>query len=229
MATIAPRLLLFFVAAAATVHGQGQPPRITPEDARFHVGQFATVCGPVVRVTCADGGMTLGLAARHGDDRLRIRFPSVDANALAARSDRIAGYNVCGTGIISQTPSGHEIVVNDAAASETLNAALAGDAAGFGAGARSACDPAVTLPTLRRSVRPDYPSGPGNEIRGNVFLQLVVLADGTVGDIKVVSGLHPDLDKSSVAAMRRFQFNPGSVDNIPAAVVISGEMAFTGR
>lgn len=64
---------------------------------------------------------------------------------------------------------------------------------------------------------PAYPSSSrrrGEE--GAVILELVVLADGTVGDIKVkVSSGHPRLDRSALKAVKTWRYTPAQQDGKP--------------
>jgi TonB family protein len=221
-------LLSLLFAAVVTSVGLGQePPRITPEQAGSRVGQVATICSPVVNVTCEDAGISLTLAMKRGDARVRLRFPEFPATALGTRPDRLLGYNVCATGNIARTQSGHEIVLTDASVLESLQATLASEVRVFGPDAHHLCEADVKSPRLRRGAPPNYTSATKSAgIRGNVFLQAVVLANGKVGDVRVVSGLHPELDRASVAAMKTFEFDPGTYNDAPASVTVAGEMAF---
>jgi protein TonB len=88
----------------------------------------------------------------------------------------------------------------------------------------------VSLPQVTRSVQPGYTSeAMQNRIEGKVGLDAVVLADGTVGDVKVVQSLDSvyGLDKNAVAAMTQWEFKPGMKDGKPVAVRIHVEMAYT--
>jgi len=88
----------------------------------------------------------------------------------------------------------------------------------------------VSLPQVTRSVQPGYTSEAiQNRIEGKVGLEAIVLADGTVGDVKVVQSLDSvyGLDKNAVAGMKQWVFKPGMKDNKPVAVRIHVDMAFT--
>jgi protein TonB len=87
----------------------------------------------------------------------------------------------------------------------------------------------VSLPQVTRSVQPNYTSeAMQNRIEGKVGLDAVVLADGTVGDVKVVQSLDSvyGLDKNAVAAMKQWEFKPGMKDSKPVAVRIHVDMAY---
>lgn len=88
----------------------------------------------------------------------------------------------------------------------------------------------VSLPQVTRSVQPGYTSeAMQNRIEGKVGLEAIVLADGTVGDVRVVESLDSvhGLDKNAVAAMKQWVFKAGMKDDKPVAVRIHVQMAFT--
>ena len=72
---------------------------------------------------------------------------------------------------------------------------------------RGLSEPAYPAPDVRQ----------GNE--GTVMLSVYVLADGTVGDVRLLktSGF-PRLDASALSEARRWKFNPGTEDGKPAAM-----------
>ena len=88
----------------------------------------------------------------------------------------------------------------------------------------------VSVPTVTRQVQPQYTSEAiANRIEGKVGLSTVVLADGKVGDVKVIRSLDSvhGLDEAAVKAMKQWEFKPGTRDGKPVAVRVSIEMAFT--
>lgn len=88
----------------------------------------------------------------------------------------------------------------------------------------------VSLPQVIKQVQPAYTSeAMQNRIEGNVGLEAVVLADGTVGDVRVVESLDSiyGLDKNAVSAMKQWQFKPGQKDSRPVAVRVNIQMKFT--
>jgi protein TonB len=88
----------------------------------------------------------------------------------------------------------------------------------------------VSLPQVIKQVQPGYTSeAMQNRIEGSVGLEAVVLADGAVGDVKVVESLDSmyGLDKNAIAAMKQWQFKPGQKDDRPVAVRINVQMKFT--
>jgi TonB family protein len=88
----------------------------------------------------------------------------------------------------------------------------------------------VTLPVLVKDVKPMYSSqAMRDRAQGSVKLEFVVLPDGTVGDVRVSSGLHPELDAEAERALRRWTFKPGTKDGVAVPVQLDAEMTFTLR
>jgi TonB family protein len=82
-------------------------------------------------------------------------------------------------------------------------------------------------PKLRREVKPNYSRDAMDaRIQGVVLLEAAVLADGTVGAVEVTRGLHRDLDRSAIAAARRWYFDPAVLNGKPIATVVEIEMTF---
>lgn len=86
---------------------------------------------------------------------------------------------------------------------------------------------AVTAPVVEKDLKPHYtPAALTARVQGFVKLECVVRADGTVGDIRVVEPLHPDLDAASVRALTEWRFKPGMKDGKPVAVRVEIDMSF---
>lgn len=90
----------------------------------------------------------------------------------------------------------------------------------------------VESPRLLRSVRPNYTAEAMRaKVQGVVRLEGVVLADGSVGDVKVTRSLDPvfGLDQEAIKAAKQFRFVPGTRFGEPVAVLVSFEIEFTLR
>jgi protein TonB len=88
----------------------------------------------------------------------------------------------------------------------------------------------VSLPVVVKQVKPHYTQAAMNAgIEGTVEMESVVLADGTVGDVRVVRSLDSvhGLDEEAVNAMKLWEFKPGQRDGKPVAVRIHCMMNFT--
>jgi len=82
----------------------------------------------------------------------------------------------------------------------------------------------VTLPVPVRSVKPGYTAAAMDaHIEGTVGLDLVVLADGKVGDVMVTQSLDKayGLDTQALEAARQWLFTPGTKDGKPVAVRVA--------
>jgi TonB family protein len=88
--------------------------------------------------------------------------------------------------------------------------------------------PGVTVPTVMKEVKPDYPpSKRDSGIQGTVSLECVVLPDGRVGDTRVTGRLDPDLDREAVRALRQWRFAPGQRQGKRVPVQVNVEISFT--
>jgi protein TonB len=88
----------------------------------------------------------------------------------------------------------------------------------------------VSLPTVVREVKPSYTAQAiAARIQGTVLLSVVVLSDGTVGEVTVVRSLDTQfgLDAQAVSAAKQWLFNPGQKDGVAVAVRVTIEMTFT--
>ncbi len=66
-------------------------------------------------------------------------------------------------------------------------------------------------PKLVRDFRAEYPEGPRTEgIEGTVIMKLTIDQTGKVTEVKIVRGVHPELDAAAKAAAFRFKYKPGT-------------------
>jgi periplasmic protein TonB len=87
-----------------------------------------------------------------------------------------------------------------------------GTGGGFGGGAFRP-GAGVSSPTLLKQVEPKYTSDAMRaKIQGDVYLDVVVLANGTVGDVRVAKSLDDKfgLDQEAIKAARQWLFRPGT-------------------
>lgn len=88
----------------------------------------------------------------------------------------------------------------------------------------------VTLPSVVREVKPAYtPEAMQQKIQGSVWLRIVVLPDGTVGDMEITRSLDAEygLDREAGKAARQWTFKPGTKDGKPVPVSVTLELTFT--
>ncbi len=90
----------------------------------------------------------------------------------------------------------------------------------------------VELPRLIREVKPAYTADAMRaKVQGTVWLECIVLPDGSVGSVRVVKSLDPTfgLDQEAVKAAKQWKFVPGTRMGQPVPVVITIELTFTLR
>lgn len=90
----------------------------------------------------------------------------------------------------------------------------------------------VNPPRVLHEARPQYTSAAMRaRIQGTVWLEVVVLPDGTVGDVTVTKSLDTvfGLDAQAVEAARQWRFAPGTRAGEPVAVLVGLELFFNLR
>jgi TonB family protein len=89
-------------------------------------------------------------------------------------------------------------------------------------------EPGLTMPRVLTAVRPSYTrEATDAKVQGTVTASAVVERDGTVGDVKLLTTLHPDLDQEAIRAAMDWRFVPGMKDGKPVPVRITLELTFT--
>ena len=112
-----------------------------------------------------------------------------------------------------------------------------GDGLGAGQGGGAGGGPyrpgnGVESPRVVRSVDPRYTAEAMRaHVTGVVWLEAVVLPDGTVGDIQITRSLDSvfGLDEEAVKAAKQWRFIPGTRFGEPVAVLVSIELSFNLR
>jgi len=102
---------------------------------------------------------------------------------------------------------------------------------GFGGGAYRPGN-GVTQPRLLREVKPNYTADAMRaKIQGVVWLEAVVMENGSVGQVRVTRSLDPTfgLDLEAERTVKKWVFAPGMRLGQPVPVVIEIEMSFTLR
>jgi TonB family protein len=100
----------------------------------------------------------------------------------------------------------------------------------FGQDAHRMPELGVVLPQQLEAAQPFYPKEPFDaRIEGTVGLELVVQANGSVGDVRVVKSLNPDLDEAAMACARRWRFRPGTKDGQPIDLIVTLDISFSLR
>jgi protein TonB len=105
-----------------------------------------------------------------------------------------------------------------------------GTGGGFGGGAYRP-GAGITNPVPIRQPRPGYTSEAMRaKIQGQVELEAVILADGTVGDVRIVRSLDKvyGLDQEAIKAARQWVFRPATDrDGKPVPIIVLLELTFT--
>jgi protein TonB len=102
---------------------------------------------------------------------------------------------------------------------------------GFGGGAYRP-GAGISLPTVLREVKPAYTADAMRaKVQGSVWLECIVMPDGSVGDVKVTRSLDPifGLDQEAIKAAKNWRFKPGMRQGEPVPVIITIELTFTLR
>ena len=90
----------------------------------------------------------------------------------------------------------------------------------------------IVNPTILREVKPQYTSEALRaKVTGTVYLEVVVLADGTVGDVRVTRSLDPvfGLDNEAIKAARQWLFSPATRFGEPVSIMVSLALDFNLR
>ncbi len=90
----------------------------------------------------------------------------------------------------------------------------------------------ITLPRVLREVKPAYTADAMRaKVQGSVWLECIVMPDGSVGDVKVTRSLDPifGLDQEAIKAAKMWKFAPGTRLGEPVPVIITIELTFTLR
>jgi TonB family protein len=88
----------------------------------------------------------------------------------------------------------------------------------------------ITAPSILREVRPDYTDEARRRgIEGDVVLEIIVRADGSVGSVKMLQGLGYGLDQRAVEAVRQWRFNAARRYGTPVDVIVEVAVEFKLR
>ncbi len=88
----------------------------------------------------------------------------------------------------------------------------------------------VTEPKLTKGPKPNYtPGSMKAKVQGSVFMEAVVLTDGSVGEVRIVRSLDKEhgLDDEAVQTVKEWRFTPGKKNDIAIPVVVEIQMSFT--
>jgi TonB family protein len=145
--------------------------------------------------------------------------PAVIASAAPSPSQGTGTANGAGTGTGTGIGSGQGSGIG------------AGIGGGIGGGYYQPGN-GVTSPEAIRQVKPQYTADAMRaKIQGTVWIQCVVLPDGTCGNVQVTKSLDRTfgLDEEAMKAARQWRFKPGIRQGEPVPVLVTIELTFTLR
>ena len=88
----------------------------------------------------------------------------------------------------------------------------------------------ITAPELLREVKPDYTEDARRRnLEGEVVIEIVVRRDGTVGNMRLLSGLGAGLDQRAMEAVRQWRFAPARRHGTPVDVLVEVAVEFRLR
>lgn len=90
----------------------------------------------------------------------------------------------------------------------------------------------VSTPRILREVKPQYTADALRaKIQGTVWLDCVVMPDGTVGRVEVTKSLDSvfGLDQEAIKAVKQWRWAPGLRQGLPVPVLVSVELTFNLR
>jgi protein TonB len=88
----------------------------------------------------------------------------------------------------------------------------------------------VSWPRVLREIKPNYPpEAMRAKLEGAVDMEIIVLPDGTVRDVRVTKGLELGLTEAAVAAAHYWLFVPGQKDGKPVPTKVGLVLEFRLR
>jgi TonB family protein len=88
----------------------------------------------------------------------------------------------------------------------------------------------ISAPRLLREVKPDYTEDARQRgVEGEVVMEIVVRRDGSVGDVRLVSGLGYGLNDRAIAAVRQWRFSPAQRRGAAVDVLVEVAVEFKLR
>jgi protein TonB len=173
-------------------------------------------------------------------DPAPVEEPPVEAPIIPAKTMAAAAQTLVGA-ISSEAP------VTVSQGTGTAGGAGTGTGTGIGPGQGSGLGPGygggsgggayrpgsgVSLPVPLKEVKPQYTAEAMRaKVQGVVWIECIVMPDGTVGDVKVTKSLDSvfGLDQEAIKAARQWRFRPGIRQGEPVPVIVTIELTFTLR
>jgi len=87
--------------------------------------------------------------------------------------------------------------------------------------------PKVKMPTLKKKVTPVYPDAARRAgVRGNVRIATIMLPDGRLDDLVVLSAPNTDLAVAALVAVRQWRYSPTQLDGEPVETNFTIDVRF---
>jgi TonB family protein len=228
-----PRSSVFALISLASLHLQ-TPDRIEPSAAAQFIGQTKRVCGPVAGrrggIPADKAPTLLDLGGVHPNQALIVSItPRARRDIVKPFEERSERLDVCATGRITSTNEGlvlriddaHLLVGTERRPADRFRPDLPRPAERSQEG--------LVGPQPMRTVNPKYTDAAKKaRIEGMVEIEAVILADGTVGETRVVKSIDAvlGLDDEAVKAFRAWKFMPATKFGQPIACVVVGVLRF---
>jgi TonB family protein len=193
---------------------------------RFADGQDARICGTVVSYRPA-GGCSATLHLSDKEERFEVFIPASVRPSLSIHPHQMIGADLCASGRIRLVPLR---VILDVSMARNIEIIKPPAGVPFGGDARSFCERGLHAPEVLSEHKPAYTSAAMRaRVEGTVEMEAVVGPEGFVTAVRILKGLHPELDESAIDALKQWKFKPGTLDGKPVPVLVVVEMTFTLR
>jgi TonB family protein len=209
---------LFALGLIAQLGGQSFPPPLVQ-------GAVVEVCGTVTAFGSGRPAVCdASLEVTTGDGSTTVVIPAAVRRGSTGGRE-LQGAEVCASGVVELAGNATRVRL---ASFDDIRVITAAKTPAFGAGAADTCTTdGVVMPRVLYEVKPAYTETAMRErVEGIVEMDAIVDSGGRVSDVRVMRPLHEELDEQAVRALREWQFAPGTVNGIPAPVVVSVEMSF---
>ena len=86
----------------------------------------------------------------------------------------------------------------------------------------------ITPPQILKQINPDYSEeAVRRKVEGTVILEVVILAEGKIGPVRVLKGLGAGLNEQAIACVRQWLFVPGKFKGEAVDVIAEIAVDFT--
>ncbi len=220
-------VLLFTALGILPVSAQSM---LRPED----LEDRKQACGRAVSISCRANGSSTILLDMSARDPLSIDVKSGGDIDTARRVLRgLLFRRVCATGQLVKKGNAFDVPkFSVRSLSDVITQEGDPTRDWVHAGVYRTCDAGVKLPKLTQEIRPQYPSRAMQAgLEGAVWVEAIVEADGTVGDVHVLRSLDAEngLDEEAIRTAKRWRFDPAMKDGHAVPMVVTIELTFSLR